>query len=265
MALDHIMAHPNVAPFISSQLIQRFVTSNPSPDYLRRVAQVFTNTGGNLTEVVKAVLMDESLFDASKRRVGGLADDTFGKVREPFTRLVQWARATGATSTKGNWDTGWYESGINYPSKLGQAPLMASSVFNFYRPGYVAPGSQIAKRLTPDGKRPLVAPELQITDEVTTVAYINFMAEAIDSDRGVSGMGDVRSTYAALTPMAANPTALVAELNLLLAAGRLNSVNKTRIAQAVSSLPQATALDMRKRVQSAVLMVMAAPEYIVQK
>jgi uncharacterized protein (DUF1800 family) len=265
MALDHIMAHPNVAPFISSQLIQRFVTSNPSPDYLRRVAQVFTNTGGNLTEVVKAVLMDESLFDASKRRVGGLADDTFGKVREPFTRLVQWARATGATSTKGNWDTGWYEGGINYPSKLGQAPLMASSVFNFYRPGYVAPGSQIAKRLTPDGKRPLVAPELQITDEVTTVAYINFMAEAIDSDRGVSGMGDVRSTYAALTPLAGNPTALVAELNLLLAAGRLNSVNKTRIAQAVSSLPQATALDLRKRVQSAVLMVMAAPEYIVQK
>lgn len=265
LALDHIMSHPNVAPFICNQLIQRFVTSNPSPAYLQRVAQVFTSSGGNLAEVVKAVLMDESLFDTNQRRVGGLADDTFGKVREPFTRLVQWARATGATSIRGNWDTGTYDDGVHSPSELGQAPLMATSVFNFYRPGYVAPGSQMSKRLTADRLRPLVAPELQITDEVTTVAYINFMAEAIDSDRGVSGKGDVRSTYAALTPLAGNPTALVAELNLLLAAGRLNSVNKARITQALSSMPQATALDVRKRVQAAVLMVMAAPEYIVQK
>lgn len=262
--LDYIFKHPNVAPFVSRLLIQRFVTSNPSPVYLQRVAAVFTATGGNLKEVVKAILMDESLFDASKRRVLGLADDTFGKVREPFARLVQWARATGATSTSGKWETGFYESGVGHPSQLGQAPLMAGSVFNFYRPGYVPPGSLISKKKTADG-RSFVAPEMQITDEVSTVAYLNFMASAIDYGTGVSGKGDIRSSYAALTPLASNPTALVAELNLLLAAGRLNSVNKARIAQALSTLPQSTAIDLRKRVQSAVLMVMAAPEYIVQK
>jgi uncharacterized protein (DUF1800 family) len=263
-ALDYIFKHPNVAPFISRQLIQRFVTSNPDPEYLRRVAAVFTATGGNLSEVVKAVLMDESLFNASKQRVGGLTDATFGKLREPFVRLVQWGRATGATSISGGWDTPTYDGGIWNPSQLGQAPLMATSVFNFYRPGYVPPGSLISKA-SPIGGRQPVAPEMQITDEVSTVAYLNFMSTAIDTDRGVSGMNDIRSLYSALIPLASNPTNLVAELNLLFAAGRLNSVNKTRITQAISTLPQATAVDLRKRVQTAVLMVMAAPEYIVQK
>ncbi|RZI86466.1 MAG: DUF1800 family protein [Rubrivivax sp.] len=278
--LDHIFLHSNVAPFIARQLIQRFVTSNPSPAYIARVAAAFNGNGklpsvggtkGDLKTVVQAILMDDSLFDANRRRVGELGSDAFGKVREPFSRLTHWARAFGATSRTSLWTTGLWNDSLADRGRLAQAPLMAPSVFNFYRPGYVPPKSATAIKRNPTTGVPdpsgksMVAPELQITDEVTTVAYLNFMTRAIDGRLGVNGLGDITASYAAWLPKATNPAGLVADLALLLTADRLTAINRNRIISAISAMPSGTDDQRRMRVQAAVLLVMASPEYIVQK
>lgn len=280
VALDGLFGHPNVAPFVSKQLIQRFTTSSPSATYVRNVAAVFNNNGagikGDLKAVIKAILFDESLFVTDGlgqlRRTGGLASDTFGKLREPFARLTQWARAFGATSKSGRWDAGYYGDSIHTPENLGQAPLHAPSVFNFYRSGYVSPSSVIAKRppvTVVDGAttyvQPNLAPEFQITDEVTTVAYVNFMADVIDSNIGVSRRADITSNYSAWLSKSASPASLVSDLNLLLTANRLSQTNIDRIVNAVSTMPAASDGQKRARVQAAILLIMASPEYLVQK
>ena len=144
IALDRLAAHPNVGPFIGRQLIQRFTTSNPSPAYVGAVAAAFNNNGagvrGDLKAVLKAVLMHPE---------ARLVNDTSGKVREPVLRLSAFMRAFPHRSVSGRFDM---EVTLNPGTALAQAPLHSPSVFNFYRPGYVAPGTQ-------SSARNLVAPE----------------------------------------------------------------------------------------------------------
>jgi uncharacterized protein (DUF1800 family) len=98
MTLDGLFYHPNVPPFVSRQLIQRLVTSNPSPAYVKRVAYVFANNGrgvrGDMQAVIRAILTDPQARDATVVT----QSSTFGKLREPVLRLTQWARAFGVTS-----------------------------------------------------------------------------------------------------------------------------------------------------------------------
>ena len=96
IGLDTLFNHPNVGPFISRQLIQRLVTSNPTPAYVGRVAAVFNNNGqgvrGDLGAVVKAVLLDPE----ARNTAAALADPNYGKLREPVVRMANWMRASGA-------------------------------------------------------------------------------------------------------------------------------------------------------------------------
>ncbi len=152
-ALDIIFDHPNVPPFVSRQLIQRFVTSHPSPAYIERVATAFAagsytlpdgmvvgdGRRGDLQATLSAIL-----FDDDARDMASLSDDTFGKVREPIIRFANWARAYNVSTVTPEfmpllWNTG-------SPNLLGQQPYGAPSVFNFYRPGYVAPGTLTGAR-----------------------------------------------------------------------------------------------------------------------
>ena len=94
-AMNSIYNHQNVGPFICRQLIQRLVTSNPSRDYVYRVAQVFNNDGtgtrGNLQAVVQAILLD---YEARSPNL--LSDPTYGKQREGLLRVTAVARALPA-------------------------------------------------------------------------------------------------------------------------------------------------------------------------
>jgi len=249
LALDHLFAHPNVGPFWSRQLIQRLVTSNPSAAYVRRVAQVFANDGngqrGNLSAVIRAVLLDsEARGDAA------LASTTAGKLREPILRFTGWARAFGATSPSDAWAIG---NTSDAATRLGQSPLRSPSVFNFFRPGYVPPNSAIARSS-------LVAPEFQITHESSVVGYLNTMQTAI-----ASGRGDVAANYSALLLLATDGAALVTEVDLVLAAGQLSAATRQTIAAALQSMPSATEANRLARVHAAILLVMAAPEFLVLK
>ena len=251
LSLDIIFAHSNVAPFISRQLIQRLVTSNPSPAYVARVSAVFSRNHsgvkGDLKAVVKAILLDEEA-----RNPSNLGNPMFGKVREPVVRFLNWARAFNASSASDAWRIG---DTSDAGTKLGQSPLHSPSVFNFFRPGYVPPNSAIANAN-------LVAPEMQIVSESSVVGYINFMQSAVNGTRNV---GDLRADYSTLLPLADNPQALVDELNLLLAANQIDSSNIANIKNAIASMPSKNDRDRNQRIYAALTLVLAAPEFIVLK
>lgn len=248
-AIAIIMAHPNVAPFVSLRLIQHLVASDPSPDYIRRVATVFNNDGagrkGNLAAVVKAVLLDDEA-----RSPDGLTDPGFGKLREPLLRLVQWARAFKASSLSGDWNFG----NLSDPStRLGQSPQRSPSVFNYFRPGYVPAGTAIAGA-------GLVAPEFQLANETSVAGYLNFMLGVCAARHA-----DIRPDYSAERTLASDAAALVARIERLLCADQLGSGARQLIVDAIQGLPKASSTDLDNRVATAAYLVLAAPDYLVQR
>ena len=258
-ALDVIFNHPNVGPFISRQLIQRLVTSNPSPAYVQRVASVFNNNGtgvrGDMAAVVRAILLD-----ADARDMTAVNSSTFGKVREPMVRLTNWMRAFGATSVSGN----YLITSTSGNTSLGQSALAAPSVFNFYRPGYVPPNTRL-------GAAGLNAPEFQIVDEVTVAGYANTIQGAIGT--GIGTGTDVRSAYAAEIAIAGDATLLVERMNRLLLYGQMSPTLRVRITDSVNSVvipgsgSTQTQIDAARlnRARLAVYMTMVSPEYLVQR
>lgn len=242
IALDAIFAHPNVAPFVSRQLIMRLVTSNPSAAYIARVASVFANNGtgirGDMKAVIRAILLDsEARADPS----GTMA----GKLREPVMRLTGWARAFGASSPSDAWAIGDTSSSN---TRLAQSMGRSSSVFNFFRPGYAPPNTAIANA-------GLVAPEFQITNELSTIAYVNYMQTLIGN-----GVGDVKASYADLQSLTTDSQALVDAVNVTLAAGQVGATTIATIKAAVD-----TATTAANKINIAVLLVMASPEYVTLK
>jgi uncharacterized protein (DUF1800 family) len=251
LALDAIYAHANVAPFWSKQLIQRLVTSNPTPAYVQRVAAVFANDGsgvrGNLKAVLKALLLDDEA-----RNAANIPRPDFGKLREPMLRLAGWAHAFNASSSSDAWAV---PNTSDPGTRLGQSPLRSPSVFNFFRPGYVPPNSAIADA-------GLVAPEFQITNESSAVGYVNFMQRVVANG---SALGDVRADYSSLLPLADSAASLLAELNLVLAAGQIGTASIATMQTALDSMPAGTDAARNNRIYAALTMMFAAPEYLVLK
>jgi uncharacterized protein (DUF1800 family) len=253
IALDIIFAHPNVAPFISRQLIQRLVTSNPSPAYVARVAKVFNDNGNGVKGDMKAVIT-AILLDDVARNPANINNPQFGKVREPILRFTAWARAFNISSANGTWDPGWVR---NSDWGLGQAMLHSPSVFNFFRPGYVPPNSAVANA-------GLVAPELQLTNEVSVFGYINFMQNKVERYSSLAKASNkdknLGVNFSSLLQLAPDASKLVDEISLLLTASQLSTDSLTTIKTAVGKVR-----DLNNRVHAAVLLVIAAPEFIVSK
>ncbi len=252
-ALNTLFNHPNTAPFFCKQMIQRLVTSNPSPAYVARVAAVFANNGagvrGDLLRVFVAILQDDEA-----RGPTGLSQAEFGKLREPMLRLVQWVRSFGATSASDGWKVGDLS---NSGTQLGQSPLRSPSVFNFFRPGYIPPSSNLTVGA--------VAPEFQLVTESGVGAYLNYMMGVINTGLNSS---DINAPYNAELALVVDATALMRRVNLLLCGGQLSAANQTLIANALNATPvtaASSAAIKRNRVCAAVLMVMASAEYLIQK
>ncbi|WP_029525266.1 DUF1800 domain-containing protein [Polaromonas glacialis] len=268
-ALDTLFNHPNAGPFFARQMIQRLVTSNPSAAYVGRVAARFNRNDagvrGDLRTVWTAILLDPEA-----RGVPGVANPGFGKLREPMLRLIQWARSFGVTSAAGSWKI---FNTSNPATQLGQSPLRAPSVFNFFRPGFVPPNTIMAAAQAP-------APEFQLVNETTVSAYLNYMQTVIrggiscpkpDVPEAALGSGiyqlDVKPDYAGELALASN-AALVSHLGLVLCAGSLLPATQNLIVSVLNARPvtsdgsDALKLD---RVAVAVLMVMASADYLIQK
>jgi uncharacterized protein (DUF1800 family) len=270
-ALDTLAAHPNVGPFIGRQLIQRLVTSHPSPAYVERVARVFADNGatvrGDMKAVVRAVLLDREARDDA-----AAADPGHGKLREPVLRLTALLRAFGATSDSGAWLIGATD---DPGSALGQSPLRSPSVFNFYRPGYLAPGSE-------SGAAQRTAPELQITHETTVAGYANYLRSGLQSGFGQNGVNwtaprrDVQLALTVEAALADRPTELVEHVASRLLGGAVNDAWRTEVLAAVESItlpllkPDLSNQSQhdsarRNRARLAVFLAAVAPEFLLQK
>jgi uncharacterized protein (DUF1800 family) len=260
IALDAIFNHPNVGPFVAKHMIQRLVTSNPSPAYVDRVASVFNNNGsgvrGDMGAVVRTVLLD-----SEARNMNAGNDANFGKIREPIVRLGNLTRTFGATSVSGNWLVG----STSGSTSLGQSPLAAPSVFNFYRPGYSPPNTKI-------GNAGLVAPEMQIVDEVTVAGYANSLQTTINT--GIGTGNDVRAAFTAEAALANDPAALAERMNTLLLYGSMSAGLKQRIVDSVTgvAIPAATGTNqatidtaLLNRAKLAIYLTMVSPDYLIQR
>jgi uncharacterized protein (DUF1800 family) len=242
VALDTLFSHQNVGPFIGKQLIQRLVCSNPSPGYVERVARVFADNGkgvrGDMKSMILAILLDPEAQTLPSHPGAG-------KVREPILRLTQWIRAFHALNASSD-SLGIPDLSVH----LGQSPFRATSVFNFFRPQYVPPGSAIAQL-------GLVAPELQITDEVTLISYVNFMQGVI-----ANNLPYLQASYGTERTLAEDARVLTEHLNILLVAGSLTRSTIDMIVASVETISQENRL---ARVYAAILLIMCSTEYLVQR
>jgi uncharacterized protein (DUF1800 family) len=273
IALDTLFNHPNTGPFFARQMIQRLVASHPDPDYVARVAAKFNDNGAGVRGDLKAVLR-AILLDKAARGPAGLYSRTFGKLREPIMRIANWARAFKVRSLAstwkfnvGNWDT---------EADLQQYPLAAPSVFNFFRPGYVPPSTEMATQGA-------TAPEFQLVSESSVSAYINYLQNIVyqgawignpaeagfpRDNLGVTYMPDIVPDYSAEFALVGNTLLLVQRLNILLAGGQLSPATQDFIVNALRiDRIRADSPDEFKRIHvaRAILFVMASAEYLIQK
>ena len=242
VTLDALFEHPNMGPFIARRLIQRLVTSNPTPDYIYRVAQKFNDNGsgerGDLGAVVRAILAD---YEARSMEVAAVPG--FGKLQEPLLRLSNLFRIAPASSTDGRIDP------RNLDSSMGQQPLSSPSVFNFFEPDFVSPGALAAAGL--------YAPEFQVLTDTTAITGANVIyAHLFNTPAGV------RADVTSLLSLEGDRDLLIARLNLLLAANSLSAATVEQLKTAYDSLG---GLSDILRLRSMVYLVMMAPETLVQR
>jgi uncharacterized protein (DUF1800 family) len=248
--LDTLVNHPNTGPFISRELIQRLVTSNPSPGYVYRVAQVFANNGagvrGDLGAVVRAILTD---YEARSPAVA--ANATFGKLKEPLLRATALFRAFNASSNSGRFNI------PNPEGNLAQAALRAPTVFNFFEPNFVLPGETAAAGL--------YAPEYEILTDATAITQPNFYYTYVSFVRSATNTAEQTPAlvYDPFTPLARTPAQLVDKLNLLLASGSMSTAASGRIVAALNSMPVGT--PDAEKVRVATYLTLTSPDASVQK
>jgi hypothetical protein len=256
-ALDVIANHPNTAPFISKQLIQHLVTSNPSPAYVGRVASTFnddcnglypespcTHARGSLKAVVRNILLDPEARGDVK------TDPNYGRLREPVQYLTNILRAFNATS---DGVLGNRSSGGDMPGALDQPVYQPTTVFSYYVPDYEVPGAR------------LLGPAFQILSTSTTLRRANIANQLIYTGVpvGTNNPGGTQLDFNALDSLASGDgSQLVDRLNTLLLHGTMSQPVRAAVLTAVQSI---NASSPRLRVQTAVYLVVTSPQYDVQR
>lgn len=249
-AIDNVFHHPNVGPFISKQLIQRLVTSNPSPQYVADVAAVFNRNSagdrGSLASVIKAILMHREAREGHLEK-----PETFGKLKEPLLRLTQLWRAFEPESIHYNFSYAWVQS------ELGQSPLNAPSVFNFYKPDYSHPGEI--------SQRGLVSPEFQIHDETSIITITGRMlASTLWSHNYKNDSDSKHITIDIRREMELEPDAdkLLDHLNLLLLGGRMSNGLRAEVHGLMDARDYGSGAS--QRVVEAIFLISSSPEAAIQ-
>ncbi|MEY3895738.1 MAG: hypothetical protein RLZZ214_1258, partial [Verrucomicrobiota bacterium] len=247
-AVGALFQHPNTPPFVCRQLIQFLVTDNPTPDYIRRVQDVFVNDGagvrGNLAAVVKAILLDP---EARSQPLS----PSFGKVREPVIRTMHLARLFHLPQAHPKFV--WWNWTENFYGPSSQEPMNSPSVFNFYTPVYQAPGE-----IRNTG---LVSPGFQIINTYSAVSFPNLLWDYLHDGFKSGWTWQFPLDYSDTLLLAANPAALVDHVDLLVCAGTMTA--RTRGIMLSTLLDPA--LSQKDRVALAVWCAMTSPEGVVQK
>ena len=248
VALDNIFSHPNVAPFVSKQLIQHLVTSNPSPAYVARVAQVFNDNGngvkGSLASVIMAVLLDPEARAADDNPTA--TPSSGGKLREPVFYLASMMRGLGAAVNDTNNLTG-------LATNLGQQLFYPPTVFNYFPPGYQIPPDYVS------GAK-LLGPEFQLESPSAGVTRYNTVNSIIYGNLGAGALID-------LTPFASlgnNSTALFTAVSNAFFYGQLPPAMQTVIQSATNAITGTTAAAAKSRAQAALYLGLSSAYYNVE-
>ena len=256
--LDNIFYHPNVGPFVSRLLIQHLVTGAPSPAYVGRVAAVFNNNGagvrGDMRSVVRAILLDPEARGSIKT-----APD-YGKLREPFELATNLFSQFDAKSADRSQLSDGY---IPQMSGMGQNVWYSPTVFNYFSPDYVVPGTD------------LNGPEFGIYTSSTAFARINFIntmvygkiAASADTVNGVAPAGTALSFAQPQSWASSDATGntLIEGLNQKMLRGAMSQAMKDRLRTAVTAIPITTTNYALLRAQQAVYLVASSSQYQVQK
>jgi len=250
-AVRTVFMHPNVGPFIGRQLIQRLITSNPSPAYVSRVASAFNDNGsgvrGDMQAVVRAILLD------AEARGGMRGESGYGHLREPALFIAQFYRSLGGVS-----DGVWLK---DRSSELGQNLFYPDTVFNYYPADYTLTSGQ-------------VAPEFGIQNTATALARANFLNSAVlgtptsknlvYAAQPSATVSAATGSYLDLTPyisLAADPAALIDRLNLLLMHGTMAPETRSQLVSTVTSASS----DAKVRAQTAIYLVANLPQFMVER
>ncbi len=239
-AIDNVFNHPNVGSFVSSELIQHLVTSNPSPAYVQRVASVFNDNGagvrGDMKALITAILMDP---EARRGDDPASAVGSDGHLQEPILYMTGLLRAFGASSDGSN--LAYYGGG------MGQEALYSPSVFNFYSPSYVIPGTT------------MLGPEFQILTTATSLNRVNWVNDFVFGSIG-SGTTVDFSSYAT---QASNPSALLGSLNTLMLHGSMSSDTQNSVLTAMQAVPTGSKQGLQEA-QTAIYLIGTSSQYQVQ-
>ena len=271
-ALDNIYAHPNLAPFVSYRLIQRLVKSNPSKEYVGRVANIFNNNGsgdkGDLKSVIKAILLDQ------EARTINESDLTAGKLKEPILRATQLWRAYGLkdlefdNTGKGGYIFRGFYGNRDILDVFGQGPLQSPSVFNFFSPFYSPPGEI--------SNQSLVAPELEIATEYQNTNILNFFwrqtfnynsQKTINDievnyggDKIISSLADFAIDIDEEVALASDTTSLINRAAAKLLGGNISDDLKSSIKDVIDQYTD----EPDRQVSIAIYLIVTSPEFTVQ-
>ncbi len=255
LALDTLFNHPNTAPFISRQLIQRLVTSNPSPAYVQRVATVFANNGNNVRGDLFAVAV--AILTDSEARQPDLTGRGYGKLREPLIKLAHAWRVFDAVGRNNRYDY-W-----NGDQDFLQAALRSPSVFNFFQPQFQPVGAIAAAGLA--------APEFQIVQENSVVSGGNKLWNISQEFQFSGGLGGTfynqRTILLDFRPWEskasnANLDALIEEWNGLFLAGQMPDAMRTTLREYLLSVDAA---QPQRRLADGLMLMLSSPQYAVQR
>ena len=248
-AIDNIYNHPNVGPFICKQLIQFLVTSNPTPQYVARVAAVFNNNGhgtrGDLKAVVQAILLD------AEARGDVKADPSYGKLREPVLFMTTVLRSLGGTT----------QSDGQFPFEyaaiaLGQNVFSPNTVFNFYPPNYPLAGTS------------LVAPAMGIYNTNTAAArsdFINLLLSPpyfVPPDPSAVNPTGTFADTGSWTGIAGDKSMLIKKINTIFFHGAMSSTLNAALGQIIDAIPST---DRATRARSALYVALTSPEFQVEQ
>lgn len=272
-AIRNIMKHDNVGPFISKKLIQYLITSNPSPQYVARVASIFNNNGSGIKGDMKAVIK-AIYFDTEARNITESNQHYFGKPREFPLQVSGLWRAFKAQGIEIKNSAGPSVKTIRYMNDAlyeEQSAFNAPTVFNYYQSHFSPPGLLANSQL--------LAPEFQLLNQSSSVSQANLLAKMIFNrhkndpdlytDTG-QGWGTVAIwsnppvkavlNLDAEIAIANDANALVSRLNLLLTQGQISAEDSQRIANHIRFLKEP--LD---RIYEAAYLLVISPEYAVQR
>ena len=256
--IDHLFNHPNVGPFISRQLIQRFVKSNPTPSYISRVAQVFNDNGsgvrGDLKAVLKAILLDQEA-----RSCAALDVVNRGKLKEPLLRYSHYFRATPFDNPL---DLYW-NPGFNFYEASEQIVLAAPTVFNFYLPDHTPVGELTQQNIT--------APEFALHNTRTSVGYINQVNQwavwsvpywSWDNDIGIESY---EINYDGFPVDMVEPEDVIEYFDMLYTGGQLTDETRNNLREQLTPLYWDPDEDWMYRIMLGHYLLLISPDFVIQK